>query len=589
MLIPIILSIGIFPVLSAASAQSSDVPDWVKNNAKWWSEGKISEQEYLDAIKFLIDNQIIKVQTVPPVLTESKNSFDSTDENFLEAIKVEFAAGDLTEIITIDTFSKYDSGKDVTLIDQIGELGYQSYFQLDSLASKDKAEYYNIISQYINHGKKPLPFDVKISGIMSDGSILLSSFHEKCAIVDYSLEYQDATIIYQFTNEKQAEIRDHSLFYCQGSNVGDITHALSEDLFQENSRTSLTKLLKREGYFEDEKNSQKPNIVSAIPENNDRVKSFVVHFFDGDLKNVHSFNTFKVFSPVFDSDASLFTSKPQFHLESLPSLDKRVFYELLSRYINPVRLPQPFSVSIDSITGDGTVLHRWNYVKCDVSDYTVYLEDYKNRYPFSGKKASENIEKVDFECAGLHLQIHSYYKIETVPIKTSNWEQHFVAQSDFHSVELTDDVRAMTYQISYFGGEMEQAYITQNFPKVESLSWKNSLVPANHPNPYQYGFSVESNPSRDKSEIYQFLSRYINPGKSPEPFNVDLTLNTGNGTILYTHKYTKCSAVDFDWYVQEKTSYYGLSNIPLPEVRERYTNYCEGYTVEVPGSKRISK
>jgi len=545
---------------TVTTAQAEDVPDWVKNNAKWWAEGKISEQEYLDAIKFLIDNQIIKIKTLPLLLTESENDLVSTDENFLEALQVQFSSGDLTETITIDTFSRFNSGKDVTVINQLRELGYQSYFLLESLPSKDKVEYYNIVSQYINPGAKPQPFDVKISGIMSDSSILLSSDHENCEIVDFSLYHQDSTVIYQFTKEKQAEIRDHALFYCGGPHVGDITHAL----------------------LEDEKNSQKPDIVYVIPENNDRAKSFVVHFFDGDLEQVHSFNTFKVFSPVFDSDASLFTINPQFHLESLPSLDKSDFYKLLSRYINPVRVPQPFSVSIDAITGDGTILQRWNYVKCDVSDYAVYLEDYKLVYPFSGKKDSENREMIDFECAGLHLQIHNYDKIEKVPIQTSNWEQHFVSQSDFQSVDLTDDVRAMTYEIRFFGGEMEQTYISQNFPKVESLSWKNLLVPANHPNQYQYGFLVESNPSKDKSEIYQFLSRYINPEKTPEPFDVDLTLLTGDGTILYTHKYTKCSAVDFDWYVQERTSYYGLSSIPLPEVRERYINYCNGYTVQVP-------
>jgi len=556
----IIIASLLLIVGTVTTAQAEDVPDWVKNNAKWWSEEKISEQEYLDAIKFLIDNQIIKVKTVPPLLAESENGLVSTDENFLEAIQVQFSSGDLTDTITMDTFSKFNSGKDVTLINKLRELGYQSYFLLESLPSKDKVEYYNIISQYINPVAKPQPFDVKISGIMSDGSILLSSYHEKCEIVDYSVYYQDSTIIYQFTKEKQGEIRDLGLFYCGGPHVGDITHVLSED----------------------EKNSQKPDIVYVIPENNDRAKSFVVHFFDGDLEQVHSFNTFKVFSPVFDSDVSLFTTNAQFHLESLPSLDKSDFYKLLSRYINPVRVPQPFNVSIDSITGDGTILQRWNYVKCDVSDYTVYLEDYKHVYPFSGKKFSENREMIDFECAGLHLQIHNYDKIEKVPIHTSNLEQNLVSQSDFESVDMTDDVRAMTYEIRFFGGEMEQTYISQNFPKVESLSWKNTLVPANHPNEYQYGFLVESNPSKDKLEIYQFLSRYINPGKTPEPFDVDLTLLTGDGTILYTHKYAKCSAVDFDWYVQEKTSYYGLSSIPLPEVRERYTNYCTGYSVEVP-------
>jgi hypothetical protein len=554
--IPLILLIGIIPAFS--DEDDSQVLDWIKNNAKWWAEGKISSQEYQNAIKYLIENQIIDIKSSSINMLEPKNDFTS-DVNYLKAILVEFSGGDLTKTITIDTFTRYNSGKDPTLINQIKELDYQSYFQLESLPSKDKTEFYNIISQYINPGKKPQPFDVKTSGIMSDGSILLSSFHKNCEIVDYSLYYQDESTVYQFSKEKQGEVRDHVLFYCGGANVGDIIHSP-----------------------EDEENSQKRNMVTAIPENNDRVKSFVVHFFDGDLEQVYSFNTFKAFSPVFDSDASLYNSKPQFHLESLPSLDKSDFYKLLSHYINPVRLPQPFSVSIDAITGDGTILQRWNYVKCNPSDYTVYLEEYKSRYTFSGKNVSENIEMMDFECAGLHFQIYNYDKIENVPIYMSNWKQNFVAQSDFESVDLNNDLRAMTYQIRYFGGEMEQSHIYQNFPRVQTLSWKTPLVPVNHPNQYQHGFFVESNPSKDKSEIYQFLSRYINPGKTPEPFDVDLTIITGDGTVIYTHKYTNCSAVDFDWYLQDITFYYELSNIPLPEMRERYTNYCTGYTVEVP-------
>ena len=148
------------------------IPDWVKNNAKWWSEGKISEKEYLDAIKFLIDSQIIKVKTVPPILPESENGFVSTNENFLEAIQVQFSSGDLTDTITMDTFSKFNSGTDVTLINKLRELGYQSYFLLESLPSKDKVDYYNIVSQYINPVAKPQPFDVKITGIMSNASKL---------------------------------------------------------------------------------------------------------------------------------------------------------------------------------------------------------------------------------------------------------------------------------------------------------------------------------------------------------------------------------------------------------------------------------
>ena len=37
------------------------IPDWIKNNAQWWSSDKISESEFLRAIEYLIENKIIKI------------------------------------------------------------------------------------------------------------------------------------------------------------------------------------------------------------------------------------------------------------------------------------------------------------------------------------------------------------------------------------------------------------------------------------------------------------------------------------------------------------------------------------------------
>jgi len=48
---------------------SSDaIPPWIKNNAGWWSAGKISDEDFLSGIKYLTENSIIKVNT--PVNSE---------------------------------------------------------------------------------------------------------------------------------------------------------------------------------------------------------------------------------------------------------------------------------------------------------------------------------------------------------------------------------------------------------------------------------------------------------------------------------------------------------------------------------------
>jgi hypothetical protein len=37
-----------------------EIPPWIKNNAKWWSEDKISDSEFISALQYLIKSGVIK-------------------------------------------------------------------------------------------------------------------------------------------------------------------------------------------------------------------------------------------------------------------------------------------------------------------------------------------------------------------------------------------------------------------------------------------------------------------------------------------------------------------------------------------------
>jgi len=37
------------------------IPSWIKNNAKWWADGQISEDDFVGGIKWLVEQGIIKV------------------------------------------------------------------------------------------------------------------------------------------------------------------------------------------------------------------------------------------------------------------------------------------------------------------------------------------------------------------------------------------------------------------------------------------------------------------------------------------------------------------------------------------------
>jgi len=59
-LFPLILSMGIAPAIPSAHAEEK-IPTWIQDTVVWWSEGTISDDEFLTAIEFLIKEGVIEV------------------------------------------------------------------------------------------------------------------------------------------------------------------------------------------------------------------------------------------------------------------------------------------------------------------------------------------------------------------------------------------------------------------------------------------------------------------------------------------------------------------------------------------------
>ncbi len=81
----------IVPPTTVSSERQSGIPDWIKNNARWWSEGAISEDDFLNGIQYLIKVGIVSV-------TDSDTTESLTDDTLTEtnpeiaALKSELAA-----------------------------------------------------------------------------------------------------------------------------------------------------------------------------------------------------------------------------------------------------------------------------------------------------------------------------------------------------------------------------------------------------------------------------------------------------------------------------------------------------------------
>ena len=53
--------------------KDSKIPQWIRTNAQWWYEGKIDEQDFLLAIQYLISEDIMKIPETEKTLTNNLN------------------------------------------------------------------------------------------------------------------------------------------------------------------------------------------------------------------------------------------------------------------------------------------------------------------------------------------------------------------------------------------------------------------------------------------------------------------------------------------------------------------------------------
>jgi hypothetical protein len=62
-LIPLIISLGIIPILPYIDAEEPSIPSWIKNNAGWWANGDIDDNSFVQGLQFLIKEGIMKVES----------------------------------------------------------------------------------------------------------------------------------------------------------------------------------------------------------------------------------------------------------------------------------------------------------------------------------------------------------------------------------------------------------------------------------------------------------------------------------------------------------------------------------------------
>jgi len=85
----ILISALAAPWLLANAVSEQLVPEWIKNTAKWYGDGLTDEADFLNAIKFLIENDILVIDGeeqesgVQSVIIPNGNSFQGNTGYYL--------------------------------------------------------------------------------------------------------------------------------------------------------------------------------------------------------------------------------------------------------------------------------------------------------------------------------------------------------------------------------------------------------------------------------------------------------------------------------------------------------------------------
>lgn len=195
---------------------ASSIPSWIKNNAKWWAEGQITESDYISSLQYLVNQGILVIP-----ITEVTAASTISDNDIAHSFVVHFSNGLISKPITVSTFSKFQitsSTTDETRGSfQVYKFSDNPEFFLESLPSVDKKDFYIGVDRWMTRSSTISPFDVDIDVVSGDERIIQTWEFSECELTGYGTYLQDFTNFYQFSNNNEkAEIRERATFTCQG-------------------------------------------------------------------------------------------------------------------------------------------------------------------------------------------------------------------------------------------------------------------------------------------------------------------------------------------------------------------------------------
>ncbi|MDH3765491.1 MAG: hypothetical protein OER82_06740, partial [Nitrosopumilus sp.] len=239
--------------------------------------------------------------------------------------------------------------------------------------------------------------------------------------------------------------------------------------------------------------------AQVIVSEEDRPMFYSVIFSGGPIQDEQEFTSFSLFQPL---RIELPTRTPYgyditregFLLESLITPDKQILYEkLVTEYFEDFEY-EKFDVTIEPVTKDGTILQSWEYKKCELEDYSVYLNELLGTLKFNKTIQNEFRDHWEFQCDGFSFDGEQRMYDKEIP-------------TDNFSSWIPDDEKdyAKHIVVRASGGEIPQEVVSTTISKFTPFTDSSRTYVTTMPdNPFdgKPQFILESLPSKDKGDFY---------------------------------------------------------------------------------------
>lgn len=186
--------------------------------------------DFLKGVQYVIPQGTVQV----PISQVTATNNVPSDNDRVTSIVVHFdniqnAPNGIGSEITINSFQRLVGSvqtiQSYRVTSHVPSTGPQ--FQLVDLPSKDKAQFYQLISSSIqllginddnNYETNPV-FDVKIDLITGDGTLLSTLEYDQCQVNAYWVYGDGNKEDYRMASEDQSEYREVTNFICQGYHI----------------------------------------------------------------------------------------------------------------------------------------------------------------------------------------------------------------------------------------------------------------------------------------------------------------------------------------------------------------------------------